>query len=294
MKTFARSLLFFIIALLGSCVKDTIVSPAAQLKSDTTLISEFIKENKIPAIKLAAGVWYVIDSVGVGVFPVVADSVVLSYAARKLPDLSIVDSMATTTVALSTAIAGMKLTLPLFPVGSFGRIYVPSGLAFGSYAHNTIPPNSNLCYRVHLTTTKGTQLTNDKATISAYLTAIADSLKLSGINLYTDPVSGISYTIKKLGTGATPRYTDSVQVSFQGNLLNMPDSVFAKTDAPVTLALRNQMAAWKIILPFIPSDTSVATIFVPSGYGYGSTAQTHIPANANLVYQVNLIKVIRH
>lgn len=282
------------ITFLASCIGNTTVSPLAQLKSDTTSIGNYLRQNNITATKLSNGVWYVVDSVGVGIYPALSDSVKISYSASLIPSLQQVDTAQNLTVLLSSTISGIQLCLPSFPVGSRGRIYTPSGLAFGAVAHNsnsnyTIPANSNLVYKIKVTSAVGTKLASDVAAIDSYLGVIADSLIAKQITVINDP-SGIRYSVGyPLTMGASPTLQDSVTVAYTGNLLRR-DSLFANVTTPTKIALKNQIAAWKIILPKL-KEGAVATLYVPSGYGYGNASTTKIPAYSNLVYQLQLIKV---
>lgn len=281
------------ITFLASCIGNTTVSPLAQFKSDTTSIGSYLRQNNITATKLSNGVWYVVDSVGVGIYPALSDSVKISYSTSLIPALQKVDTAHNLTVLLSSTISGIQLCLPSFPVGSRGRIYTPSGLAFGAVTHNsstnyTIPANSNLLYNIKVTSAAGTKLASDVAAIDSYLGLIADSLISKQITVIDD-ASGIRYSINTLGTGASPTLQDMVTVSYTGNLLGR-DSLFANVATPVKIALKDQIAAWKIILPKL-NEGVVITLYVPSGYGYGNASTTQIPAYSNLVYQLKLIKV---
>jgi FKBP-type peptidyl-prolyl cis-trans isomerase len=235
----------------------------------------------------------VVDSLGVGIYPALSDSVKISYSAWLIPSMEKVDTSQNLTVLLSTAISGIQLCLPSFPVGSHGRIYTPSGLAFGAISHSTpagytIPANSNLLYKIKVISSVGTKLTSDVAAIDSYLGLIADSLISKQITVIDD-ASGIRYSVNTPGTGASPTLQDFVTVTYTGNLLGR-DSLFANVATPTKLALKDQIAAWKIILPKL-SEGAVITLYVPSGYGFGSASTTQIPAYSNLVYQLKLIKV---
>lgn len=282
------------ITFLASCIGNTTVSPLAQFKSDTTSLGSYLRQNNIAATKVSAGVWYVVDSIGVGIYPALSDSVKISYSASLIPSLAKVDTAQNLNVLLSSTISGIQLCLPSFPVGSRGRIYIPSGLAFGAIAHQsstdyTIPANSNLLYKIKVTSAAGTKLASDVAAIDSYLGVIADSLIAKQITVINDP-SGIRYSVSYPDAiGTSPTLQDMVTVTYTGNLLRR-DSLFANVATPTKLALKDQIAAWKIILPKL-KEGAVATLYVPSGYGYGNASTTKVPAYSNLVYQLQLIKV---
>jgi len=247
--------------------------------------------NKIPP-----GVWYKTDSVGVGIYPVLSDSITVSYTAFLLPSLEKVDGAESITQLLSTTMAGWQAALPKLTAGSSARIYIPSGLAFGQFQHDSIPPNSNLLYKVNLKSVKGTHLKSDVQLITSYLGLIADELATVTDSVFSDP-SGIQYYYDTLyQNNPRPTYSSSIRVYCTGGIMGSDSLFLKKTDSTstktdTTLYLKDQVAAWKIILPKI-TEGSTVTFFVPSGYGYGSTAVgTQIPANSNLTYQVKIIKV---
>ncbi len=293
--------------LFQSCLKEKIVTPQAQLKSDTTSISEFLINNNITATKVAGGAWYKIDTVALGFYPVLADSVIISFdtyhiasSTESLSSLALIGSSSSIKVLLSSSIVGIQLTLPNFPVGSFGELYIPSGLAFGvsgnadpsANANYNIPPNANLLYKIKLLGVIGTHLTNDQTSITTYLTLIADSLSAKSITVITDPSSGLRYSVGGVTTSSTfPLLKDSVILSYSSKILN--SSAFITADTTVKVALNTQIPGWKILMPHIPEGAN-ATFYIPSAYGYGSAVSSKIPANSNLVYQIKLIKVIHN
>ena len=295
-RVFVMKVIAFIIvfvAALFSCVKETSISPATQLKADTLTLGNYLRTNGITATKVLPGAWYTLDTVGLGIFPALSDSIKISYSAWLLPGMTKVDTAKNITFLLSSTIAGMQLTLPSFTVGSYGRLYVPSGLAFGAVAHSTvadytIPPNSNLLYKIKLVKAFGPKLANDSTQISNYLGSIADLLLNQQISVIYDP-TGIRYSIDTVGTGPTPTLQDFVTVRYKGNLLGS-DALFTNVTTPTKIALKDQIVAWKIILPKIKEGSSI-TLYVPSGYGFGSASTTSIPAYSNLVYQIKLLKV---
>jgi|GEM_PF-316192 len=298
----SRILLFVILCIFLplSCIQQDTVSYQAQFKSDTTTIGTFVSNNKIQAIKMNSGFWYFIDTLRDGVYPVLSDEVTISYKVKwinsstsKQVDLDTVGHSTLTTVLLSTAISGLQQGLTLFPAGSYGRLYLPSGLAFGVSAHYdkahdtthvNIPPNANLLYEIKLISVKGTRLSTDIATIDSYLqshhiTALHDD---SGIRYTVDTTAQTSHQ--------KPQSTDFIQAIYNESTL-APDSLIALVGTSTKIALKDQITAWRIMLPKYLTEGSTITMYVPSGYAYGSFGKYRVPANSNMVYVVNLIKV---
>src|SRR5258706_14823978 len=87
---------------LQSCQKADTVSSQTQLQRDTTAISSFLKTYDPLAIKVNTGFWYSIDSLGDGIYPVLSDTVTISYTAKLIPTLEEVDHSDLTAVLLSS------------------------------------------------------------------------------------------------------------------------------------------------------------------------------------------------
>ncbi|MBK5277491.1 MAG: FKBP-type peptidyl-prolyl cis-trans isomerase [Bacteroidia bacterium] len=126
--------------------------------------------------------------------------------------------------------------------------------------------------------------------------AIIDKwLALYNPNALTDP-SGLRYVLTTAGTGAKPSLSNSVVVKYSGKFLNdgvSPDksAEFDKSTTAVTFKLSSLIAGWQIGFQLLPKG-SKATLYIPSGLGYGKNgAGSAIPPNANLFFDVELIDV---
>lgn len=104
-----------------------------------------------------------------------------------------------------------------------------------------------------------------------------------------EDASGIRYTIELEGSGVKPCIENSVTVNYKGKLLSN-GSQFDASTSPVSFPLDNLILGWQIILPKIKSGSSV-TVYIPSVFGYGArTDIPKIPANSNLIFEIDLIK----
>ncbi len=278
-------LLFFLlmIGVLASCLTNNTFNPKTQFSKDTIAIRTFLADS-ISAIKIPQGVWYSFKAEGLGIYPVLSDSVRISYRAKRIPSMAPVGSSSGLTVLLSSVISGWQYGLLRFPVGSVGKLYIPSGLAFGETLHDSIPPNSNLLYEITLINVNGSHYTSDTTAINTYITTITDFLVANNISLRRD-ASKIRYSYDQLYSTTTPTLSQSMKVTYSGNVLGAKTYFVNAVDT--TLVLKDQITALKLIMPNITVGTNV-TIYVPSGYGYGAFGTDNIPANSNLVYQVKL------
>lgn len=125
------------------------------------------------------------------------------------------------------------------------------------------------------------QLAKDVATIDSYLTS-------KGITAQQDP-SGLRYVFTTTGTGVKPSLSSSITVKYVGKLLST-GAIFDQSTS-FTSGLSQLIRGWQIGLQLMPKG-SVATLYIPSGLGYGpSGAGSAIPPNANLIFDITLTDV---
>jgi FKBP-type peptidyl-prolyl cis-trans isomerase FkpA len=129
------------------------------------------------------------------------------------------------------------------------------------------------------------QASIDDARIQAYMAA--NNIKA------TKDASGIYYQVLKEGTGTNPASTSTVQVSSTGKLLN--GTTFDHSEV-TNFLLSSTIKGWQIGLLHVKSGTLGISntagrilLIIPSALGYGTVAQTNIPANSVLVFTIDLI-----
>jgi FKBP-type peptidyl-prolyl cis-trans isomerase len=107
--------------------------------------------------------------------------------------------------------------------------------------------------------------------------------------------SGLKYMITKKGTGAQPVNGDMVSVHYVGTL---PDSAKTKFDSsrdrgqPFSFALGagQVIKGWDEGIALLHVG-DIAVLTIPSTLGYGERAMGKIPANATLVFEVELMDI---
>ncbi|QOI97164.1 MAG: FKBP-type peptidyl-prolyl cis-trans isomerase [Flammeovirgaceae bacterium] len=124
------------------------------------------------------------------------------------------------------------------------------------------------------------KLEQDIAAIDAYLDG-------EGIIAVQDP-TGVRYMITLEGSGAKPCLESSITFKYTGMLLD--GTVFDVNTIGLTYPLKSLILGWQIVLPQLKAGTK-ATLYIPSGYGYGTIALPGIPANSNLIFEIELVSV---
>lgn len=119
--------------------------------------------------------------------------------------------------------------------------------------------------------------------VQAYLSA-------NNINA-TQHCSGLFYVIDNPGTGTAPTVCNTVVVTYEGKLTD--GSTFDKSTDPIDFSLSRVIMGFRNGLPLIKPGGRIR-LFVPPSLGYGSTPPqgSSIPANAILIFDVNLQQVL--
>jgi FKBP-type peptidyl-prolyl cis-trans isomerase len=258
-----------------------------QLAKDVAAIDSYLTANKISAEKDTSGFRYVISAKGNDFKPVLVDSIKVTYSLSLLEGRIILDK-AFNTLLLNKLIKPWRYILPSIGEGGKLTLYIPSGLAYGTYPAGAVPLNSNLIFEIELVKVIKEftgQLQKDVAIIDTYLS----NNKITAIK---DP-TGLRYTITTPGASLAPipKLTDSVVVNYTGKIMN-DQTVFEKAVGKgFSLSASSTLRFWKIALIQFPQGTK-ATLYVPSGYAYGAYGTTGVPPYTNLTYEMELVKVI--
>jgi len=105
--------------------------------------------------------------------------------------------------------------------------------------------------------------------------------------------SGLQYRVLKKGSGATPTATDRVKTHYRGALIDGTEFANSyKKGEPVTFEVTEVNKGWTEALQLM-KEGSKWQLFIPSELAFGKQKQPNIPVNAVLIYEIELIKVIK-
>jgi FKBP-type peptidyl-prolyl cis-trans isomerase FkpA len=140
------------------------------------------------------------------------------------------------------------------------------------------------CAGKDTTATPALSLAEEKVKIQTYLT----NNKIAAKAL----PSGVFYLETKAGVGtAMPVLSSTVTVNYKGYLLD-GGTVFDQTPAdgsrPIAFQLGGLIKGWQEGIPTM-KKSGKTTLFIPSSLGYGSSAQSKIPANSILIFDIELV-----
>jgi FKBP-type peptidyl-prolyl cis-trans isomerase len=118
---------------------------------------------------------------------------------------------------------------------------------------------------------------------------LAENKKKDGVVTLPD---GLQYKVIKEGTGATPTMTNSVKVNYIGKLVNGTefDNTYNDSRGAATLDMRGVVKGWAEALMLMKEGGKLQAV-IPPDLGYGSRPHRSVPANATLVFDLELIAV---
>jgi FKBP-type peptidyl-prolyl cis-trans isomerase FkpA len=107
--------------------------------------------------------------------------------------------------------------------------------------------------------------------------------------------SGLQYQVLAEGTGARPKATDTVRVHYKGELLNGEefDSSYERGE-PAQFVLNQVVPGWQEALQLMPVGSKYK-LWIPGALGYGEmgTPGGPIGPNATLVFEVELLDIVK-
>ena len=105
--------------------------------------------------------------------------------------------------------------------------------------------------------------------------------------------SGLIYKSLKEGTGTSPAATDKVKVNYRGTLIDGKefDSSYA-SGHPVEFGLNQVIKCWTEGLQKMKVGGK-AQLICPADLAYGERGSGQIPANATLVFEVELLDIVK-
>ena len=132
---------------------------------------------------------------------------------------------------------------------------------------------------------EGTDAPSEFEQLTREIEIIDADLAAQGLTPIKDP-SGVRILINQLGTGLPAQPSDILDVNYVGRRFS-DKVVFDQDNADQ--ALSAYIVGWGIALSKLPAG-SVATIIIPSYYGYGVRGNGTIPGNTTLEFDVDFRK----
>jgi FKBP-type peptidyl-prolyl cis-trans isomerase FklB len=105
--------------------------------------------------------------------------------------------------------------------------------------------------------------------------------------------NGIQYQIVQEGTGNQPLVTDTILAHYKGSLLNGNefDSSY-KRGKPFSAPILALIKGWQVAIPMM-KEGSIWKLWIPSDLAYGDRGTGGIPGGATLLFEIELISIVK-
>lgn len=115
---------------------------------------------------------------------------------------------------------------------------------------------------------------------------LAENAKREGVKTTE---SGLQYEVLQAGTGASPAPTDKVKVNYKGTLT---DGTEFDSGEGVEFMVNRLIPSWVEALPMM-KEGGKWKLYSPANLAYGQGGTGKIPANATLVFEMELISIVK-
>jgi FKBP-type peptidyl-prolyl cis-trans isomerase FkpA len=133
-------------------------------------------------------------------------------------------------------------------------------------------------------------LTPPQVTVSATEITTIQNYLTAGNLTATQHSSGLFYKVINEGSGETPTLCSSVTVKYKGTLTD--GTIFDQSSTNVSFPLSNLIDGWKHGIPLIKKGGKIL-LYIPPSLGYGSASQSGIPGNSTLIFDIDLVGVVK-
>jgi FKBP-type peptidyl-prolyl cis-trans isomerase len=103
------------------------------------------------------------------------------------------------------------------------------------------------------------------------------------------PGNGRWRRVKGDGSGPHPKVTDTVRINYIGSFID--GVVFDKSDAPVEFPLGKLIKGWQLAVPMAGVGDTIE-IALPADLAYGAKGKSIIPANATLLFTIEVLGIV--
>jgi FKBP-type peptidyl-prolyl cis-trans isomerase len=257
--------------IIAAAVLLLVVHPAAAAKSKKP------KTSLECSMKTASGLGYTMLKSGKGPSPTDQDDVTVKYRGLLATNGKQFDASERAEFPVGGLIPGFTEGLKLMKPGSKARFCIPPKLGYGAEGTGPIPANADLVFEV------------DLLAIKPGLTARAPSrepVAAADRVCSTKTASGLGYLVSEAGAGDKPTPESIVLVNYRGYLAS-DGSIFDANNSvpfPVKAVIQGFGEGLQLM-----SRGSRYKLCIPAAMAYGAKAKASIPANSDLVFDVDLL-----
>ncbi len=278
-------------------------------------LETYLKDQQIEAQATPEGLYYRVESPGVGANPQPGDYVQVRYVGRLLDgrvfDQSQADEPLVFQLGRRQVIRGWEIGIPLLQKGAKAQLFLPANLAYGQRgAGKVIPPNTPLIFDIELVDimdldaydrymeeqeaieqrrfeqVMAEQFEHDQELLRNYISEKKLKAKQTP--------SGLYYAITKKGKGKqNAQVGDQIEVEYEGFLLNGDSFDNSGVDDPYrfTLGKGKVIKGWDEGLQHFKKG-SEGWLLIPSKLAYGPRSieeeNVYVPAHSILIFKIKV------
>jgi len=119
---------------------------------------------------------------------------------------------------------------------------------------------------------------------------LAENKKRDGVQ---ETTSGLQYEVITMGTGVKPSPTDVVRVHYAGTLIdNTTFDSSVDRGEPVEFVVNQVIQGWQEGIQLMPVGSKFK-FYIPYELGYGENGTGPIPPYSTLVFEVELLEIVK-
>lgn len=303
-----------LVTLSGCLQTEDVADPIVQLNAEVNAIDNYLTANAGTitgeVIEDPSGLRFVIDQMGTELPARSISSAVNVKYMGYLFNPSVASGLGskfdqgTWTNSLTSVIDGWKIAFTKLPIGTKGKVFIPSYWGYGVNGSGSIPGNTTLVFDIEYVnvTISDSEFTTWKADTTAIETYLAtkDILDYDTVEFMSETTVdakkniGVRYTVSQAGIGGKPSWFDWIKIKTKYYLLTNDVTVVYQND--------NQTIRPVDMLPGLNASLqqlnmgAKAKFYIPSGWAFGTkgyvdpnTGATLFPANANIIVEVEMV-----
>ncbi len=259
------------------------------------------------------GFYFSIDQVGQGATAQSGDYVAVHYTGTRLDGVKFDSSVDrgepfTFQIGAGMVIQGWDKGIPLFSVGSKGRLFLPPNMAYGAQgAGSDIGPNTPLVFEIEMLEVVGEeqmkelQAAQEEQYREAFMAQMAIDSRLireyatQNMLLLQYDQWGIGYTMEREGSGSKVQPGQTAVVHYTGRLLNgqvFDSSLNRGQPIAVPVGAGRVIPGWDEGLQLFAVGGK-GRLYIPSSLAYGEEGAGNgiIPPDANLIFDIEVLGI---
>lgn len=255
-------------------------------------IKEYLEGSELKPERQESGLYIHTANAGSSEKPTLGSYLTLNYEGRLL-DGTVFDGtkgqQITFDFPLGSTIKGWQEGIPMFGKGGTGTLIIPPDLGYGALASGPIPGNSILVFDIEIVDWSDTPPMPQVDMSIDYSEEIEAYLKNKKLKETLKTDTRMYVIVEQAGTDEKPTEESYLTLNYEGYLLDGTSFDGTKgTPTTFNFPLSQTIMGWREGIPYFGKGGK-GKLVIPPYIGYGEYGQGDIPANAVLVFDIEII-----